>query len=197
MSDIEIKALEKHNKMLKEHLKDQENTIERLTMMNKSHKTINGQLRVRLNRLEEENKKLRDKVADDRELIKDLYDFGQESMNEDYLKVDSRTLMKQLRELSMAENTLYKLYLETETEVKELHARLYKQYKQSAEKKTQEQLKADILLDPKYIYMKTKLVEYDIKYHEAKTSYQNKMTEISLLQSELKRELSFVAKESK
>jgi hypothetical protein len=45
--------------------------------------------------------------------------------------------------------------------------------------------------------MKTKLVEYDIKYHEAKTSYQNKMTEISLLQSELKRELSFVAKESK
>lgn len=197
MSDIEVKALEKHNTMLKEHLKDQENTIERLTMMNKSHKTINGQLRVRLNRLEEENKKLRDKVADDRELIKDLYDFGQESMNEDYLKVDSRTLMRELRELSMAENTLYKLYLETETEVKELHARLYKQYKQSAEKKTQEQLKADILLDPKYIYMKTKLVEYDIKYHEAKTSYQNKMTEISLLQSELKRELSFVAKESK
>lgn len=197
MSDIEIKALEKHNTMLKEHLKDQENTIERLTMMNKSHKTINGQLRVRLNRLEEENKKLRDKVADDRELIKDLYDFGQESMNEDYLKVDSRTLMRELRELSMAENTLYKLYLETETEVKELHARLYKQYKQSAEKKTQEQLKADILLDPDYIYMKTKLVQYDVKYHEAKTSYQNKMTEISLLQSELKRELSFVAKESK
>ena len=118
-------------------------------------------------------------------------------MNEDYLKVDSRTLMRELRELSMAENTLYKLYLETETEVKELHARLYKQYKQSAEKKTQEQLKADILLDPDYIYMKTKLVEYDIKYHEAKTSYQNKITEISLLQSELKRELSFVAKESK
>jgi len=76
MSDIEVKALEKHNTMLKEHLKDQENTIERLTMMNKSHKTINGQLRVRLNRLEEENKKLRDKVADDQELIKDLYDFG-------------------------------------------------------------------------------------------------------------------------
>lgn len=118
-------------------------------------------------------------------------------MNEDYLKVDSRTLMRELRKLSMAENTLYKLYLETETEVKELHARLYKQYKQSAEKKTQEQLKADILLDPDYIHMKTKLVQYDIKYHEAKTSYQNKLTEISLLQSELKRELSFVAKESK
>ena len=76
MSDIEIKALQKHNKMLKEHLKDQQNTIDRLQTMNKSHKTINGQLRVRLTRLEEENKKLRDKVADDRELIKDLYDFG-------------------------------------------------------------------------------------------------------------------------
>ena len=118
-------------------------------------------------------------------------------MNEDYLKVDSRTLMKELRELSTAENTLYKLYLETETEVKELHARLYKQHKQSAEKKTQEQLKADILLDPDYINMKKTLVDYDVKYHQAKTSYQNKMTEISLLQSELKRELSFVAKESK
>lgn len=76
MSDIEIRALQKHNEQLKEHLKDQQNTIDRLQTMNKSHKTINGQLRVRLTRLEEENKKLRDKVADDRELIKDLYDFG-------------------------------------------------------------------------------------------------------------------------
>lgn len=41
-------------------------------------------------------------------------------MNEDYLKVDSRTLMRELRELSMAENTLYKLYLETETKAKEI-----------------------------------------------------------------------------
>ena len=75
MSDIEIKALEKHNTMLKEHLKDQENTIERLTMMNKSHKTINGQLRVRLTRLEQEVKDLRAKVKDDEELIKDLYEY--------------------------------------------------------------------------------------------------------------------------
>ena len=118
-------------------------------------------------------------------------------MNQDYLKVDTKTLMNELRQLTIAENNLYKLYLETDTEVKELHARLYKQYKQSAEKKTQEQLKADILLDPDYIHMKTKLVQYDIKYHEAKTAYQNKVTEISLLQSELKRELSFFAKESK
>lgn len=74
--EMEVKMLTKNNKMLKEHLEQQSNTIERLQMIDKSHKTINGQLRTRLNRLEEENKKLRDKVADDSELIKDLYDFG-------------------------------------------------------------------------------------------------------------------------
>ncbi len=79
----------------------------------------------------------------------------------------------------------------------QIHGESMKAYKETAEKKTQEQLKADILLDPDYINMKKTLVDYDVKYHQAKTSYQNKMTEISLLQSELKRELSFVAKESK
>lgn len=74
--EMEVKMLTKNNKMLKEHLEQQSNTIERLQMIDKSHKTINGQLRTRLNRLEEENKKLRDKVSDDAELIKDLYDFG-------------------------------------------------------------------------------------------------------------------------
>ena len=74
--EFECKVLNKNNKMFKEHNAELQNTIDRLTTMNKSHKTINGQLRVRLTRLEEENKKLRDKVADDRELIKDLYDFG-------------------------------------------------------------------------------------------------------------------------
>ena len=57
MSDIEIRALQKHNEQLKEHLKDQQNTIDRLETINKSHKTINGQLRTRISRLEEENKK--------------------------------------------------------------------------------------------------------------------------------------------
>ena len=81
--EVKIKDLEmlceiykKNNQMFKDHIAELQNTIDRLTTMNKSHKTINGQLRVRLTRLEEENKKLRDKVADDRELIKDLYDFG-------------------------------------------------------------------------------------------------------------------------
>ena len=75
MSDIEIRALQKHNEKLKEHLKDQQNTIDRLETINKSHKTINGQLRTRISRLEEENKKLKDKVEDDKELIQSLYDY--------------------------------------------------------------------------------------------------------------------------
>ncbi len=75
MSDIEIRALQQHNEQLKEHLKDQQNTIDRLETINKSHKTINGQLRTRISRLEEENKKLKDKVEDDKELIQSLYDY--------------------------------------------------------------------------------------------------------------------------
>ena len=75
MSDIEIRGLQKHNEQLKEHLKDQQNTIDRLETINKSHKTINGQLRTRISRLEEENKKLKDKVEDDKELIQSLYDY--------------------------------------------------------------------------------------------------------------------------
>ena len=75
MSNIEIRALQKHNEKLKEHLKDQQNTIDRLETINKSHKTINGQLRTRISRLEEENKKLKDKVEDDKELIQSLYDY--------------------------------------------------------------------------------------------------------------------------
>ena len=75
MSDIEIRALQKHNEKLKQHLKDQQNTIDRLETINKSHKTINGQLRTRISRLEEENKKLKDKVEDDKELIQSLYDY--------------------------------------------------------------------------------------------------------------------------
>ena len=75
MSDIEIRALQKHNEQLKVHLKDQQNTIDRLETINKSHKTINGQLRTRISRLEEENKKLKDKVEDDKELIQSLYDY--------------------------------------------------------------------------------------------------------------------------
>jgi len=73
--EFECKVLNKNNKMFKEHNAELQNTIDRLTTMNKSHKTINGQLRTRLTRLEQEVKDLRAKVKDDAELIKDLYEY--------------------------------------------------------------------------------------------------------------------------
>ena len=80
--EVKIKDLEmlceiykKNNQMFKDHIAELQNTIDRLTTMNKSHKTINGQLRVRLTRLEQEVKDLRAKVKDDEELIKDLYEY--------------------------------------------------------------------------------------------------------------------------
>jgi hypothetical protein len=42
--------------MFKDHNAELQNTIDRLTTMNKSHKTINGRLRTRLTRLEQEFK---------------------------------------------------------------------------------------------------------------------------------------------
>ena len=73
--EFECKVLNKNNEIFKEHNAQLINTIDRLTTMNKSHKTINGQLRVRLNRLEQEVRDLRAKVKDDEELIKDLYEY--------------------------------------------------------------------------------------------------------------------------
>ena len=73
--EFECKVLNKNNEIFKEHNAQLINTIDRLTTMNKSHKTINGQLRVRLNRLEKEVRDLRAKVKDDEELIKDLYEY--------------------------------------------------------------------------------------------------------------------------
>ena len=73
--EMECEIYKKNNTMYKDHIATLDNTIERLTTMNKSHKTINGQLRVRLTRLEQEVKDLRAKVKDDEELIKDLYEY--------------------------------------------------------------------------------------------------------------------------
>ena len=72
---LECEMYKKNNQMFKDHIAELQNTIDRLTTMNKSHKTINGQLRVRLTRLEQEVKDLRAKVKDDEELIKDLYEY--------------------------------------------------------------------------------------------------------------------------
>jgi len=73
--ELECEMYKKNNKMFKEHNAELQNTIDRLTTMNKSHKTLNGQLRIRLTRLEKEVKDLRAKVKDDEELIKDLYEY--------------------------------------------------------------------------------------------------------------------------
>ena len=73
--EFECKVLNKNNEIFKEHNAQLQNTIDRLTTMNKSHKTLNGQLRIRLTRLEQEVKDLRAKVKDDEELIKDLYEY--------------------------------------------------------------------------------------------------------------------------
>ena len=73
--DLEGKVLEKNNKMYKEHMKELEGKITRLMAVDEAHKNINGKLRLRLARLEEENKKLTDEVKDNKELIQDLYDY--------------------------------------------------------------------------------------------------------------------------
>jgi hypothetical protein len=51
------------------------------------------------------------------------------------------------------------------------------------------------LQDKEYIEAKKKLDDADKRYLSSKLSYNNKNTEISLLQSELKRELQLMGKE--
>mgnify|MGYP000132428020 FL=1 len=72
---IQVRALEKNNKMLKDHIDSLINDNDRFRSIDKAHKSINGKLRLRLDRLEEENKKLTDEVKDSKELVQDLYDY--------------------------------------------------------------------------------------------------------------------------
>ena len=73
--EIQVRALEKNNKMLKDHIDSLINDNDRFRSIDKAHKNINGKLRLRLARFEEENKKLTDEVKDNKELIQDLYDY--------------------------------------------------------------------------------------------------------------------------
>jgi predicted RNase H-like nuclease (RuvC/YqgF family) len=73
--EIQVKALEKNNKMLKDHIDSLINDNDRFRSIDKAHKNINGKLRLRISRLEEENKKLTDEVKDSKELVQDLYDY--------------------------------------------------------------------------------------------------------------------------
>ena len=73
--ELQVKALEKNNKMLKDHIDALINDNDRFRSIDKAHKSINGKLRLRLARFEEENKKLTDEVKDNKELVQDLYDY--------------------------------------------------------------------------------------------------------------------------
>jgi len=73
--EIQVRALEKNNTLLKEHIDALINDNDRFRSIDKAHKNINGKLRLRLARFEEENKKLTDEVKDNKELIQDLYDY--------------------------------------------------------------------------------------------------------------------------
>ena len=116
---------------------------------------------------------------------------------EDYLKVDTKTLMQELREFSEKYNFWYSALLKRETDLKQKNAELYISFKNKEEKMTQKEIEALIMLDEEYKSKKRVLVEAETFYLMFKTNYNNKQTEISLLQSELKRELSFVARERK
>ena len=73
--DLEVRVLRKNNTMYKEHMTELEGKITRLMAVDEAHKNINGKLRLRLARLEEENKKLTVEVKDKKELVQDLYDL--------------------------------------------------------------------------------------------------------------------------
>ena len=116
---------------------------------------------------------------------------------EDYLKVDTKTLMQELREFSEKYNFWYSALLKREIDLKQKNAELYISFKQKGEKITQKEIEALIMLDEEYKSKKHVLVEAETFYLMFKTNYNNKQTEISLLQSELKRELLLHTKESR
>lgn len=113
------------------------------------------------------------------------------SRQDDFLHIDSKTMMNQLLEISKAYNFWYAKVIDNETILKQLEADLYFEYKAKsvAEKITQKDIEYRIKTDRRYKDQKLKVDEANKNYIEAKTSFNNKNTEISLKQSELKREL--------
>jgi hypothetical protein len=120
---------------------------------------------------------------------------GTTSFREDYLHLDRKTLMEQLRRLSNLYNHWYGLKVDRETELKLLYAKKYSELKNDVVKRSQKDVEVLILQDKEYIEAKKKLDDADKRYLSSKLSYNNKNTEISLLQSELKRELQLMGKE--
>ena len=120
---------------------------------------------------------------------------GTTSFREDYLHLDRKTLMEQLRRLSNLYNHWYGLKVDRETELKLLYAKKYSELKNDVVKRSQKDVEVLIFQDKEYIEAKTRLDDADKEYLSTKLSYNNKNTEISLLQSELKRELQLMGKE--
>jgi hypothetical protein len=116
-------------------------------------------------------------------------------MREDYLHLDRKTLMKELREFSNDYNKWYGLKVDRETELKLLYAKKYSELKNDVVKRSQKDVEVLILQDKEHIEAKARVDEADKHYLSSKLSYNNKNTEISLLQSELKRELQLMGKE--
>ena len=120
---------------------------------------------------------------------------GTTSFREDYLHLDRKTLMKELREFSNEYNKWYGLKVDRETELKLLYAKKYSELKNDVVKRSQKDVEVLILQDKEHIEAKARVDEADKHYLSSKLSYNNKNTEISLLQSELKRELQLFGKE--
>ena len=114
---------------------------------------------------------------------------------EDYLHLDRDKLMNELRDLSAKYNQSYAIQLQTETKTKELNAGLFIKHKTGQEKISVKEIEAKIILDPHMTQQRLKDNEARKNYLKAKTDYNNMLTEISLLQSELKRELQLMGKE--
>lgn len=117
------------------------------------------------------------------------------SHSEDYLHLNVSELMRELQELSATYNKWYGLKVDRETELKQVYAKKYLELKNDVVKRSQKEIEVLILQDKEYLTAKTLVDNADKYYLSSKLSYNNKNTEISLLQSELKRELQLFGKE--
>ena len=117
------------------------------------------------------------------------------SHSEDYLHLNVSELMRELQDLSATYNKWYGLKVDRETELNQVYAKKYLELKNDIVKRSQKEIEVLLMQDREYLAAK-KLVDNADKYYlSSKLSYNNKNTEISLLQSELKRELQLFGKE--
>ena len=117
------------------------------------------------------------------------------SHSEDYLHLNVSELMRELQDLSATYNKWYGLKVDRETELKQVYAKKYLELKNDVVKRSQKEIEVLLMQDREYLAAK-KLVDNADKYYlSSNLSYNNKNTEISLLQSELKRELQLFGKE--